>query len=706
MALSNDLIAQLVKATSTPSTRNAVDAGTTVYGTTVISDDTTYVQIDGSEQLTPVGTTASVSHGDRVSVFIKNHAATITGNLTTPSASSDEVRELGSKIERMDIVIADLVDVGQLQAEVARIDQLIAAVGSIDDLISENISVTQLLTAHEAVIETLRAEKIDVSVVEATYATIDSLTATNATLHNLEATYADFTVATADKFAANEAAIKDLTAEKADIDFANIGEAAIKNFYATSGVIKDLVISDGMVAGELVGVTIKGDLIEAGTLKADTLIIKGEDGLYYKLNTDGATIETEQTEYNSINGSVILAQSIAATKIAVEDLVAFDATIGGFKIGETSIHSDIKETVDSAIPGIYLDKTGQMAVGDGDRYIKYYESESGEHKLEIMADNIILGTSSSDLESLLDSTIAEVRIEYALGTSATEAPGLDQTWTTAMPQWSSGFYIWQRSVQVYKNGDTVYGDPTCVSTAAGVTGDDMSSVTNTLNSTVKDIRVEYALSTSSTSAPSNTSNDWSTAMPKWVTGNYIWQRVVQVLTNGTEVPGNPTCLSTAAGVTGDDLTAQREEITDEYTSTMNDILEAYVNSKTYDEFRVAVDTKLSVLSDSVNIKVQEVIGHIENINGELQTQLNTITKYFSFDVNGLTIGQVDNPNKVVIDNDEIAIKVGDTTVQKFDAEGKATIPNLTIGGNLDMFGFQWTGDGEGNLNFEYVGGGT
>ena len=45
-----------------------------------------------------------------------------------------------------------------------------------------------------------------------------------------------------------------------------------------------------------------------GGLIADKLVVKGENGLYYKLNTDGVTTETEQTEYNSLNGSVITAK--------------------------------------------------------------------------------------------------------------------------------------------------------------------------------------------------------------------------------------------------------------------------------------------------------------------------------------------------------------------------------------------------------------
>lgn len=86
-----------------------------------------------------------------------------------------------------------------------------------------------------------------------------------------------------------------------------------------TGSIKDVKIGDATIAGELVGVTIKGDLIEGNTVKADKLVIKGSDGLYYKLNTDGKTVEEEQTDYNSLNGQVIRAKSVTAEKIDVKD---------------------------------------------------------------------------------------------------------------------------------------------------------------------------------------------------------------------------------------------------------------------------------------------------------------------------------------------------------------------------------------------------
>ena len=61
----------------------------------------------------------------------------------------------------------------------------------------------------------------------------------------------------------------------------------MEKFYSESGLIKNVVVGDQTITGELVGVTIRGDLIEGNTIKADKLVIKGEDGLYYKLNTNG-----------------------------------------------------------------------------------------------------------------------------------------------------------------------------------------------------------------------------------------------------------------------------------------------------------------------------------------------------------------------------------------------------------------------------------
>lgn len=419
MALSAELISQLAKLISDD--KNVKNESTS-YGTIVIKDGKKYVRLDGASEdiLTPVYATTDVIAGERVSVMIKNHTATVNGNSSAPAARNKDVQQIASdvetvleaaeKITEVEILIASKADVKDLTAESARIDvlqtdnlrihtALDANAADIKDLEADNVEINNKLTANEADIESLNTTKLDVSVATATYATIKNLEVTNTNVNNLSVNYAVFANATADKFESVEASIAELDADKlssdeamityANIDFSNIGQAAMEYFYANSGLIENVVVSNGTITGVLAGVTIRGDLIEANTLVADKLVIQGEDGLYYKLNTNGATISTEQTEYNSLNGQVILAKSITAEKVDVNDLVAFDATIGGFNITENAIFSEVKDSEDNVTRGIYMDTDGQVNFGDANNFIKYYRTEDGSYKLAISADSIM-----------------------------------------------------------------------------------------------------------------------------------------------------------------------------------------------------------------------------------------------------------------------------------------------------------------------------
>lgn len=403
MILSSDLIDQLVKVTSNDEQKLTESSA---YGTIVKYDNKNYVRLDGSDLLTPISATTVLSDGDRVIVTIKNHTALVTGNISSPSASDKDVKEMGSKISEFEIVIADKVNTKELEAEIARIndltadnvtikEKLTASVAEIDDLKAKNIEVDGKLTANSAEIENVKAKMLTAEAADIKYASIKNLNAANAKVNNLEATYGEFKDLTTEKFESTDATIKNLDTKFANIDFSNIGKAAIEQFYATSGIIRDLVIGDQTITGELVGVTIKGDLIEGNTIVADKLVIKGEDGLYYKLNTNGESVETQQTEYNSIHGSVIQAKSITATKIDVKDLVAFGATIGGFHITEDSLYSGVKSSVDNTTRGIYLDSKGQLSLGDKANYLKYYKNQNGEYQLAISAKSISFGVSGS-----------------------------------------------------------------------------------------------------------------------------------------------------------------------------------------------------------------------------------------------------------------------------------------------------------------------
>ena len=97
MDLSVDLIKEFAKITND---EQVINEGATVYGRYVLQGDKAFVEIDGSDGvLTPVATTSTAKNNDRVTVLIKDHTAIVTGNLTDPSASSDEVEELRSNLD-------------------------------------------------------------------------------------------------------------------------------------------------------------------------------------------------------------------------------------------------------------------------------------------------------------------------------------------------------------------------------------------------------------------------------------------------------------------------------------------------------------------------------------------------------------------------------------------------------------------------------
>ena len=564
MALSSELIDQLIKVTQNTEPR---DKDNTAYGTVVIMGSKKYVKIDGSDLMTPVSSTVAVENGDRVIVTIKSHSAIVTGNTSSPAASDKKVTELGTKISDFEIVIADKVSAKELDVQIGRIDDLTADNATIkesltvnkakiDDLTAKNAEITGTLEANKAKIDDLDAKKLDAEVADIKYASVDRLDATDANLRNLKSDYAQFEKTTTGELEATNAKIDGLDTKYANVDFSNIGKAAIEQFYATSGIIKDLVVGDQTITGELVGITITGDLIKGNTIVADKLVIKGSDGLYYKLNTDGVTTEKEQTEYNSLNGQIIQAKSITATKIDVKDLVAFGATIGGFNIGQDSIFSGLKETVDNKSRGIYMDKNGQIAIGDVNNYIKYFKDTDGRYRLKISAASLEFnasgdsGEESKDLETVIKDIndkvdgIAKTNkgigsiTNYYLATS--ESSGVTTKtagWTTKIQNVSSSKkYLWNYEVTKYTDDTIANTTEPCIIgmySAVGATGNGIQKITE-----------YYALSALKDSVPTV----WSENVPNLTaTNKYMWNYEEILYTNG----GTELTKKRIIGVYGD-----------------------------------------------------------------------------------------------------------------------------------------------------------
>lgn len=610
MPLSSELVSQFAKLANN---KPKEEKESTAYGTTVIQNGNKYVKLDGSELLTPASFTTNIANGERVTVLIKNHMAIVTGNITSPAARTSEVEEVGGKADAAEAAVKELV------ADNIKVNQkLEAQEGTIKNLTSDNVTIKNKLDAQEASIGNLKAENVTIAgKLEAAEGNISNLQADNVTItKSLTAAEASIKDLDTKKLSAEQADIK-----YANIDFTNIGKAAIENFYATSGIIKDLVIDGANITGKLVGVTITGDLIEGGTVKADKLVILGEDGLYYKLNVNalGETTAASDPKYqNGLDGSVIVAKSITAEKVSVSDLVAFDATIGGFHISESSIYSGAKKSVTNTTRGIYLDKDGQISFGDADNFIRYYKAADGTYKLEISAANISIksgGESSSlddeisgiknDVKSLRgEIAAAEIRY-YLLQSSILPIPEKPttypppSTWTTTEPVYShsnddsdSLYFV---ICTVYTNGEFKYSDVSKSSTYEGIRNAE-TRIDQTKNG------IDFS----------------------------IKEQITTVRTD--------------------------------YKTYTDNALGNYVDKTSYDDDKKNTDDKMSNMEDDIDSKASK-----DALDGYVSTEkYNEIYKYMRFTVNGIEIGSSTNPLKLILDNEAIKFENNEKVIGKWD----------------------------------------
>ena len=515
MSLSKNLINQFVKVVNYEKKESKES---TVNGTYKLIDGVKYVQIDGSDIWTPVNSMVQADDGDRVKVSIKDHNATITGNITNPSAGSSSVQDLkdtvdehgntikqinnsieqqGNSIIQIDNSIKQVENtilqydntinqqnnkiqqfentINQQNNTIEQIGNNITQMG--DDIESINNTVIaqgNTITQHDNLIEqqgNIISQQGNIIIQQGT-----TLETFNSQIKIINSGFKieDGVLTGLSDIIVEKLKTDSLDATYANIDFTNINYAAVKKIFTESGIIKDLVVEEGNITGELVGVTIKGDLIEANTLRADALVVKGENGLYYKLNVDalGETTASSDEKYqNGLDGSVIVANSITAEKISVSDLVAFDATIGGFNITENSIYSGVKDSVNNTTRGIYFNNNGEFAVGDARNFMKYfYDGTDRVYKLQISAGSIIMGGSSETIEETIAKTIKEVQILYALSDSETTPP--DDGWSIIAPEWQEDKYMWQKTKVIYVDETTDESSPTCIQGAKGQNGKD------------------------------------------------------------------------------------------------------------------------------------------------------------------------------------------------------------------------------------------
>lgn len=399
MELSNNLVSQFAKLNN----NNKDNSGELVYGTTVMQGSKLFVNIDGSDTITPVVTMSDVKPGERVTVMIKDHSATIIGNITNPSAGTEEMGKvldeydtIIAKIGNFELIVADKVTTEQLEAELAIIDEALIGKATIAELEAVKATIKDLnvskLEADLAIIEEAIIQKADIkdldalhadiSILESDVARIDTLVGGQLTMDNIQSL-----ILTSSKVTVDNAFIKDamidrvsaskLTAGTINTSLINIGSE--DGSMSLNGSLQQFKDANGNVRIQI-GKDNNGDF---------TFALYGEDGIGQLINQNGITA-------SAIEDGLI-----------VNKMVAENAAITGNKL---DIHSVVEEINDSSTTikssKIIFDDLGQtLDVAFNTLESKIEESGVPDEVLEQITTNTTsIGVVQGQINTLISNT--------------------------------------------------------------------------------------------------------------------------------------------------------------------------------------------------------------------------------------------------------------------------------------------------------------
>ena len=203
-----------------------------------------------------------------------------------------------------------------------------------------------------------------------------------------------------------------LTAGEADIayakiDFSNIEKTTIGQMFLDIGLVSDMTIVDGHITGTLSGVKITGDLFEANTIKADSLLLTGEDGVIYRINATASGLSKEELsdeKYQKyLSGTDIVSESITATQLAANSVTAEKMYIKKLSSVSADLGTVTAGIIQSA--NYYVDADGntiagmQLDLASGTWDSKYTKIDNDG---AIACSNIIISKGNIDILDALD----------------------------------------------------------------------------------------------------------------------------------------------------------------------------------------------------------------------------------------------------------------------------------------------------------------
>ena len=311
-----------------------------------------------------------------------------TVNAMTIEAVRAKINELVAGQITTDQLYVDLAAIAKAQITSANIEEANIDWATINTLTTQIATIAKAEIA-KADITIAQIDGLEAKIAEITIAEIGKATIHSAQIDDLEATTAEIVNAKIANAEIDGAQIKDATIGTAKIKLGAITAALID-----AGAIGTAQIADSSITEAKI-VSLNADVITAGTLSVDRLLIKGPNGLFRAINAtdEGLTVEelSEEQYQNGMSGTVIVARSITADKIAAKSITANEILSNTITAAEINVANLFADEATIAALDAYLLKASTI--------------EALEGKLDIWAsDKITLAVKdkadSSDLTAL------------------------------------------------------------------------------------------------------------------------------------------------------------------------------------------------------------------------------------------------------------------------------------------------------------------
>ena len=400
MELSTHLLKSFAKVVNQPSKETSKTS--TIYGDLKNDKNDFYVKIDGSEEYIPTYTVVNGQTGDRVVCEIRNHSVLVTGNLSSPSATGDDVKQVSDKV---DFLEANRITTDYLEAHYAEIDFANINVAHIKQGFMESLLVSQGIIADRVVgsevvaTNALTGVNIYANDITAGTLSVDRLVfrgSEQSVIYQLNNISGALQAENVDTINGEVITPRTITADRIVAKAITATEINVQNLVATGLIEANRLTSKNIVVDDLFAT----DITAAGSIKSSNYV--HTSGIY----------STAGVKMSMATGQIISRQfaiDASGNTYFAGQLSAPTGNIGGFTIGTNSLYSG-PDNLGSNKKGVYIGTDGISSIGDnGGKYVQIRNGKITGHNS---------GSMSGTSEAVIDLTAASSVGNRAFGLGA------------------------------------------------------------------------------------------------------------------------------------------------------------------------------------------------------------------------------------------------------------------------------------------------